>query len=105
MSYIKAEPKDLPPNLPTVNLEDIGGDGWERPAMGQVIRTYWQAYAFAPKIGWQMSAFYTAEGYTHNGTSNYRVPTKLKTWLIILFPLICKILAGIKSGRIWKKKR
>lgn len=85
--------------IPTINITNEETDpGWRRVETGEVVKTYYQCYYFAPEVGWRLSSFWTVEEYRNRGVSNYREPASVKAWLIILPQLVKKVWARVKQG-------
>lgn len=75
----------LPPNLPILNIspEEIGS-GWRSPMIGEIVETHWEHLSFTPRVEWRITSYFTAEGYRHQGFTNYRVPISLFAWYRVI---------------------
>lgn len=97
----------IPAQLPMTSIEDVGA-GWRRVSIGEQIKSSFQCYSTLPASGvgmgkpqgWKLGAFYTREGYTHQGASHYRAPASLRAWLTIAIPLAAKLVRGY--WKLWR---
>ncbi len=80
--------------MPMVDLGDTHiGKGWERAPQGEVIKTYWQYYAYwTTPPSWGIGSFCTSDGEINRGFQTYRRPASLRAWLTIAVPAIKKLI-------------
>ncbi len=75
---------NLPPNLPTFTMEEVGEPYWYRPAIGTVVKTHWEVFRLTPRIKWQICAHMTKDGLVHDGRAHYRAPASVRAWWRVL---------------------
>lgn len=78
MKLTPRDPLDHP-NSPVFFLEEVG-DGWVRPALGEIVRTHWECLSMFPKVQWRLTAYFTAEGLVNDGRTHYRRANSLGAW-------------------------
>lgn len=93
-------PGELPPNLPTYTLDDVGEPYWCRPSFGEVVRTHWECLRLTPRVEWKLTAYFTADDLVHDGRAHYRVPCSLRAWLKVARQLPRKLWRHYVKGEI-----
>jgi len=93
-------PSDIPKNLPVFNLgpgETGPGTGWTSVGTNVLVRTTDQVYRLHPRVGWQLSAYFTSEHFANPGLSHFRRPASLRAWLTVLVALPRKYWRKLKG--------
>jgi hypothetical protein len=89
MSYTQVPDNELPPNMPTLPIADVG-EGWRRPSYGEKVRTHWEYLSLTPKVEWKLTAFTNGDELVHDGRTHYREAASLKAWARVAKQLIPK---------------
>jgi hypothetical protein len=68
----------------TPDADEADEKHWRRTAVGEQIKSAWQAYILLPQPHWRISAFYTSDREVVSGRTSYRAPNSLKAWCSVL---------------------